>query len=242
MWRFHGDFHWPVSSRVERTAIAIEGHDFVCAGHLSSHRELLKARQRNHSYFFQKHSRIPSRFKCMHRRDGEGFPFTSHSMRLCVLPRASAFSEDDMRHSLVCAPARLTIFGLKPLSCGNLGLAPAAYNAGPRGIRIGWRGRANCPRRTQHYVKTIAGRPSENWKAGGAVTPLENVPRQAPCQEAAGVVASSAPQREQPVTRIRTAPARAKTPVHRGARRERGSTQLAAASKKRHQKVRLSQR
>ena len=35
---------------------------------------------------------------------------------------------------------------------------------------------------------------------------------------------------------------RAKTPVHRGARRERGSTQLAAASKKRHQKVRLSQR
>lgn len=102
--------------------------------------------------------------------------------------------------------------------------------------------KGKLPEETQHYVKTITGRPAENWKAGGAVTPLENVPRQAPCQEAAGVVASSAPQRDQPVTRIRTAPARAKTPVHRGARRERGSTQLAAASKKRHQKVRLSQR
>lgn len=163
-------------------------------------------------------------------------------MRLCVLPRASAFSEDDMRHSLVCAPARLTIFGLKPLSCGNLGLAPAAYNAGPPWNQNWLARKGKLPEETQHYLKTITGRPAENWKAGGAVTPLENVPRQAPCQEAAGVVASSAPQRDQPVTRIRTALARAKTPVHRGARRERGSTQLAAVSKKRHQKVRLSQR
>ncbi len=83
---------------------------------------------------------------------------------------------------------------------------------------------------------------SAGGKLAGAVTPLENVPRRAPCQEAAGVVTSSAPQRDRPVTRVRTALARAKMPVHRGAKRERGSTQLAAASEKRHQKVRLSQR
>ena len=125
---------------------------------------------------------------------------------------------------------------------GNLGLAAAAYNAGPRRIQNWLARKGKLPEETQHYVKTITGRPAENWKAAGAVTPLENVPRQAPCQEAAGVVASSAPQLDQPATRTRTALARAKTPVHRGARRERGSTQLAAASKKKHQKVRLSQR
>ena len=65
-----------------------------------------------------------------------------------------------MRHSLVCAPARLTIFGLKPLSCGNLGLAPAAYNAGPRGIQNWLARKGKLPEETQHYVKTITGRPA----------------------------------------------------------------------------------
>ena len=99
------------------------------------------------------------------------------------------------------------------------------------------------PEETRHYVKTITGRPAENWRAAGEVTPSRNVPRQAPCQEAAGVIASSEqPQIDHVATRMRTALARARAPVQRTAKREHGSTQLAAASKKRHQKVRLSQR
>jgi hypothetical protein len=125
---------------------------------------------------------------------------------------------------------------------GNLGLAAAAYNAGPRRIQNWLARKGRLPEETQHYVKTITGRPADNWKAARTITPLENVPRQAPCQEAAGVVASSATQLDQAATRTRTALARAKAPAHRSAKRERSSTQFAAASKKKHQKLLLSQR
>ena len=125
---------------------------------------------------------------------------------------------------------------------GNLGLAAAAYNAGPRRIQDWLAHKGKLPDETLHYVKTITGRPAENWKAATAVTPLQNVPREAPCQEATGVVPASAPQLDQPGTRMRTASARARALVYRSAKRERGSTQLAAARKKRHEKVRLSQR
>jgi hypothetical protein len=125
---------------------------------------------------------------------------------------------------------------------GNLGLAAAAYNAGPRRIQNWLARKGKLPDETQHYVKTITGRPAENWKAARAATPVQNVPSQAPCQEATGLVASSAPQPAQVATRSRVTLARAKAPALRNARRENGSTQLVAASKKKHQKVRLSQR
>jgi hypothetical protein len=122
---------------------------------------------------------------------------------------------------------------------GNLGLAAAAYNAGPRRIQDWLARKGKLPEETKHYVKTITGWPAENWTAAGEVTPLQNVPRQAPCQEAAGVVAANEPQIDHVAMRVRTALARA---VQRSAKRERGSIQLAAASKKRHQRLRLSQR
>ena len=125
---------------------------------------------------------------------------------------------------------------------GNLGLAAAAYNAGPRRIQDWLARKGKLPDETQHYVKTITGQPAENWKAAKAASPPHNVPRQAPCQEAAGLDGSNAPQRAQIATRSRVTLARAKAPADRNARRENGSTQLAAASKKKHQKVRLSQR
>jgi len=121
----------------------------------------------------------------------------------------------------------------------NLGLAAAAYNAGPRRIQDWLARKGKLPEETRHYVETITGWPAENWTAAAEVTPLQNVPRQAPCQEAAGVVAASEPQIDHVATRVRTVLARA---VQRSAKRERGSIQLAAASKKRRQKLRLSQR
>ncbi|MGA6937179.1 MAG: transglycosylase SLT domain-containing protein [Pseudolabrys sp.] len=124
---------------------------------------------------------------------------------------------------------------------GNLGLAAAAYNAGPRRIQDWLARKGKLPEETQHYVKTITGRPAENWKAAKAASSVQNVPRQAPCQEATGLIASNEPQRADVATRSRAMLPRQSSCLSER-RRESGSTQLAAVSKKKHQKVRLSQR
>ena len=54
---------------------------------------------------------------------------------------------------------------------GNLGLAAAAYNAGPQRVR-GWlEGRSAMPAETRDYVVRITGRPLEEWatQAGRAL-------------------------------------------------------------------------
>ncbi|MGB9657439.1 MAG: hypothetical protein WCB75_19800, partial [Pseudolabrys sp.] len=61
--------------------------------------------------------------------------------------------------------------------------------------------KGKLPEETQHYVKTITGRPAENWKAAKAASSVQNVPRQAPCQEATGLIASNEPQRADVATR-----------------------------------------
>lgn len=77
---------------------------------------------------------------------------------------------------------------------GNLGLAAAAYNAGPRRIQNWLEKKGKLPQETQGYVKTITGRPAENWTAAKAVHPGQRVPRRAPCQEAAGLYAWTGPK------------------------------------------------
>jgi hypothetical protein len=64
---------------------------------------------------------------------------------------------------------------------GNLGLAAAAYNAGPRRIREWIAGRGQLPRETRAYVRIITGRAAESW-----VGVPEEIPhdRQGPCTEA----------------------------------------------------------
>jgi transglycosylase-like protein with SLT domain len=46
---------------------------------------------------------------------------------------------------------------------GNLGLAAAAYNAGPGRIMQWLTGRKALPKETQDYVRIITGRPAEDW-------------------------------------------------------------------------------
>jgi hypothetical protein len=76
---------------------------------------------------------------------------------------------------------------------GNLGLAAAAYNAGPKRIQD-WLGKkGKLPEETKGYVKTITGRPAENWTAA-SLLPGQRLPRHAPCQEAAGLYAWSGPE------------------------------------------------
>jgi hypothetical protein len=54
---------------------------------------------------------------------------------------------------------------------GNLGLAAAAYNAGPRRVRDWLEGRGGLPAETQRYVETITGHPAEEWAKAGAGKP-----------------------------------------------------------------------
>ena len=62
-------------------------------------------------------------------------------------------------------------------SFGNLGLAAAAYNAGPRRVRDWLDGRSGLPAETRNYVIKITGRSAEEWAAasrsgGGDKGPL----------------------------------------------------------------------
>jgi hypothetical protein len=50
-------------------------------------------------------------------------------------------------------------------SFGNLGLAAAAYNAGPRRVRDWLEGRGGLPGQTRNYVIKITGRSAEEWAA-----------------------------------------------------------------------------
>jgi len=48
---------------------------------------------------------------------------------------------------------------------GNLGLAAAAYNAGPRRVHDWLGGRRPLPQETRAYVRFVTGRPVEDWAA-----------------------------------------------------------------------------
>ena len=51
---------------------------------------------------------------------------------------------------------------------GNLGLAAAAYNAGPQRVRDWMAGRRTLPAETRNFVLAITGIPAEDWaKSGG---------------------------------------------------------------------------
>jgi hypothetical protein len=76
---------------------------------------------------------------------------------------------------------------------GNLGLAAAAYSAGPRRVEDWLANRGKLPQETQDYVKTITGWPAETWTVAKAGDPAVKLPRSAPCQEAVGVLVWNRP-------------------------------------------------
>jgi hypothetical protein len=66
---------------------------------------------------------------------------------------------------------------------GNLGLAAAAYNAGPRRVQEWLDGTGNMPRETRNYVIAVTGTSVDDWAAAG---PNGKMPDQAPnatCRE-----------------------------------------------------------
>ena len=55
---------------------------------------------------------------------------------------------------------------------GNLGLAAAAYNAGPGRVRDWLGGRRSLPGETQAYVRIVTGRSAEEWPDDRRLSPI----------------------------------------------------------------------
>lgn len=71
---------------------------------------------------------------------------------------------------------------------GNLGLAAAAYNAGPSRVRDWLAGRRTLPSETQAYVRIVTGRRAEEWRLQGTALDVA-IPVDMPC----GMIAARAP-------------------------------------------------
>ncbi len=65
---------------------------------------------------------------------------------------------------------------------GNLGLAAAAYNAGPGRVASWLSKRSRLPAETRNYVKVITGHPAEHWRSRSQ-TAAYRLPAAAPCRE-----------------------------------------------------------
>lgn len=67
---------------------------------------------------------------------------------------------------------------------GNLGLAAAAYNAGPRRVQDWLDGKGSMPAETRNYVVAITGSPVEDWAdAGKSGKPPDHPPASSSCRE-----------------------------------------------------------
>lgn len=78
---------------------------------------------------------------------------------------------------------------------GNLGLATAAYNAGPKRVQDWIVNKGPLPQETQDYVRTITGWAVESWIGPQAGSPALKLQQNAPCQEIAGLLAWNGPDR-----------------------------------------------
>ena len=66
---------------------------------------------------------------------------------------------------------------------GNLGLAAAAYNAGPGRIQKWLAKESELPRETRDYVRIITGTKAEDWTERSAALAIRiELPREAPCE------------------------------------------------------------
>ncbi len=77
---------------------------------------------------------------------------------------------------------------------GNVGLAAAAYNAGPRRVQDWLDRKGKLPEETQNYVERITGKKAEQWKIKTASAAPIRVPARAPCQREAGLYAANGPE------------------------------------------------
>jgi hypothetical protein len=75
---------------------------------------------------------------------------------------------------------------------GNLGLAAAAYNAGPKRVSDWLLGRRALPQQTVHYVRIVTGHPPDQWRTVQPNATDLSLPIAVPCPEIVKLL--SAPQ------------------------------------------------
>jgi hypothetical protein len=66
---------------------------------------------------------------------------------------------------------------------GNLGLAAAAYNAGPRRVQEWLAGSGYLPEQTRSYVAAITGTPVDDWAKAGSTAKMPDRAPQQSCRE-----------------------------------------------------------
>jgi Transglycosylase SLT domain len=66
---------------------------------------------------------------------------------------------------------------------GNLGLAAAAYNAGPQRVRDWLAGKRTLPSETQAYVRIVTGRSAQEWARPEQKVLMVAIPREMSCAE-----------------------------------------------------------
>jgi hypothetical protein len=110
---------------------------------------------------------------------------------------------------------------------GNLGLAAAAYNAGPMRVHKWLKKESGLPDETRGYVKIVTGQPADDWKAAKSGHGSSQLPRRAPCKDVSGLYAFNGKTRiplppkppaprAKPAPEVRTAKAVEKTPPKHG--------------------------
>ncbi len=72
---------------------------------------------------------------------------------------------------------------------GNLGLAAAAYNAGPQRVRSWLAGKRSLPLETQAYVRIVTGHPVQEWARPVQDALMITIPREMSCVDAAMLAA-----------------------------------------------------
>jgi hypothetical protein len=98
-------------------------------------------------------------------------------------------------------PASARLLRVLHTQFGNLGLAAAAYNAGPKRVLDWIAKRSRLPQETRNYVLSITGRPAEHWTASRPPPIQFPVPARVPCHRVASFsavvqVADASPPRE----------------------------------------------
>lgn len=82
---------------------------------------------------------------------------------------------------------------------GNLGIAAAAYNAGPKRVADWLAGRRDLPKETRDYVRIITGRSADDWIRSQMKPAAIDLPPPVPCSELARIL------RAQPIASSREA-------------------------------------
>ncbi len=107
---------------------------------------------------------------------------------------------------------------------GNLGLAAAAYNAGPKRVLDWLAKKRKLPQETQHYVLTITGRPAERWRGQelrmatfklSSRLPCRRMPVFADLDEAATAIQTATPDKAPQIKLVKSARAESRKQARR---------------------------